>query len=506
MFPKSGQISDSDTLISPSPGENSLTTSPTRVFPDLQQILDDNTNAATGACTNGPIALPVPVSVNECFAEFLPTIDYVGFAGINATPLSLHFRFTARDGGGGVDSADTLVLIDNTAGPLRVTSQGSPTAYTGGSNQTVTWNVNSTDKPSLAPNVMISLSTDGGYTYPHVLAASTANDGSEAVNLPNVATLHARIKVAAVGNVFFDVNHSDIAIQATPVVTNSLSGGSQSVQYSDSLSPDVTVTATDADSLGSTLSASASGLPNGLSLAIVSTSDAVTLPGTRTWKVDGTANDAPGTYPVTVNVTDDAGGIGSTSFTIIVTKEDAEATYTGDMLAFTPSSGGTTANVVLRATVRDSSLVPSFADTEPGDVRNATVTFKEGATTLCGPLAVALINGETTTGTASCSKSLALGVHQIDVIVDGYYTGTTTGVVESFRSGWQLHHGWRLPGDRNVRWYLRGRSRLSDNFAFNVKYNGPNLNKLKGHASVQFLAGGRPTRSRALRSTRWALF
>ena len=68
----------------------------------------------------------MPQAVTECFSEFLPTIDYVGFAGTNATPLSLHFRFTARDGKGGVDSADTTLLIDNTAGPLRVTSQGYP--------------------------------------------------------------------------------------------------------------------------------------------------------------------------------------------------------------------------------------------------------------------------------------------------------------------------------------------------------------------------------------------
>ena len=183
MFPKSGQISDADSLLYDSPGENHLTTNPTRVLPDLQQILDDNTNAATGACTTGPIALPVPVPVNECFAEFLPTSAYVGFTGVNQTPLSLHFRFTARDGGGGVDSADTTLLLDNTAGPLRVTSQGSPVNYAGGSTQTVTWNVNSTDRPLLAPNVKLSLSTDGGYTYPDVLLASTPNDGSESVTL-----------------------------------------------------------------------------------------------------------------------------------------------------------------------------------------------------------------------------------------------------------------------------------------------------------------------------------
>ncbi|HET7856268.1 MAG TPA: M12 family metallo-peptidase, partial [Gaiellaceae bacterium] len=58
MFPKSAPVSDEDTLLYNSPNENLVTTSPTRVFPDLQQILDNNTNSDTGACAAGPIAPP----------------------------------------------------------------------------------------------------------------------------------------------------------------------------------------------------------------------------------------------------------------------------------------------------------------------------------------------------------------------------------------------------------------------------------------------------------------
>lgn len=492
MFPKSGQISDSDSQLYDSPGENHLTTDPTRVFPDLQQILDNNTNADTGACPTGPIAPPVPIPVKECFSEFLPTSDYVGFSATgfnNADPLSLHFRFTARDGRGGVNSADTTLLLATNAGPFLVTSQGSAVTYKGGSNQTITWNVANTNvAPVSTANVKISLSKDGGLTYPYVLAASTPNDGSELVTLPNVGTTQARVKIEAVGNVFFDVSNANFTIQAVPVVSNSIGeGGSQSVQYSDSLSPDVTVTASDADSLGSTLNASAVGLPAGLSLAIVSTTDSSTLPGVRTWKVAGTVTGAPGTYPVTITVTDDTGGTGTTSFTIVVTKEDAEATYTGDMLVFT-ASGGSSANVLLRATVRDSSVVPAFGDTQPGDIHNATVTFKEGATTLCGPLAAALINGDTTTGTASCTKSLSLGAHQIDVYVNNYYIGTTSGIVEvaqpngSFITG----GGYLTIGTSDGTYQADTGSRM--NFGFNVTYK--NLKSFQGHVNIVFRKDG----------------
>ena len=105
MFPVSGQISPSDTLLYNSPGENHLTSDPSRTFPDLQQIIDNNTNADTGSCPIPPIAPPVPQAVTECFAEFLPTSDYVGFAGTNASPPRLDFRFTARDNKGGTNAA-----------------------------------------------------------------------------------------------------------------------------------------------------------------------------------------------------------------------------------------------------------------------------------------------------------------------------------------------------------------------------------------------------------------
>ena len=216
MFPISGQISEEDALKYNSPGENHLTGSPTRVFPDLQQILDNNTNAETGACPTGPIAPPVPIPVKECFAEFLPTSDYVGFTGVNASPLSLHFRFTARDLLGGVAAAgpDTALLLAPGAGPFLVRSQSSAAALNAGSTQPVTWSVANTDiAPVGTTAVKISLSTDGGHTYPHVLAASTPNDGSQNVVLPNVSTLKARIKVEAIGNVFFDVSAVDFQIR-----------------------------------------------------------------------------------------------------------------------------------------------------------------------------------------------------------------------------------------------------------------------------------------------------
>ncbi|HAO28021.1 MAG TPA: hypothetical protein DCQ68_10845, partial [Chryseobacterium indologenes] len=78
--------------------------------------------------------------------------------------------------------------------------------WAGNSSQTITWDVaNTTAAPVSCANVSILLSTDGGLTYPTILVASTPNDGSEAVTIPDISTTQARIMVAGEGNVFFNV-------------------------------------------------------------------------------------------------------------------------------------------------------------------------------------------------------------------------------------------------------------------------------------------------------------
>ena len=49
-----------------------------------------------------------------------------------------------------------------------------------------------------------------------MLAESTPNDGSAEVTFPDVAATKARIKVEAVGNVFFDVSDADFTLVQAP--------------------------------------------------------------------------------------------------------------------------------------------------------------------------------------------------------------------------------------------------------------------------------------------------
>jgi hypothetical protein len=251
MFPKSAPISETDTLQYNSPNQNHVTPSPTRVFPDLEQILANNTNAETGTCQPGPIAPPVPIPVKECYSEFLPTSDYVGFAGVNfGPPPELHFRFTARDlrmGGGGNSAADLTLKLAANAGPFLVTAPNTAVTYPGGSTQTIAWDKANTDLPPVGTtDVKISLSADGGRTYPHVLAASTPNDGAASVTIPHVATSSARVKIEALGNVFFDVSNANFTITDTlkPTITASVAPPPNAAGWHNS---NVTVTLTAAD-------------------------------------------------------------------------------------------------------------------------------------------------------------------------------------------------------------------------------------------------------------------
>lgn len=130
---------------------------------------------------------------------------------------SMTFRCTARDnraGGGNFEWDATVITVSGS--PFAVTSPNTNVNWTGNSLQTVTWTVGG---GSVAANVRILLSTDGGNSYYNgtatVLLASTPNDGSQQITVPNVNTTQARIFVEAVGNVFYDVSNANFTI--TPV-------------------------------------------------------------------------------------------------------------------------------------------------------------------------------------------------------------------------------------------------------------------------------------------------
>jgi hypothetical protein len=129
---------------------------------------------------------------------------------------TMEFRLTVRDnnsGCAGVANDDAIITVDGNSGPFKVTAPATAVSWIGNTTQTITWDVaNTTAAPVNCSTVSILLSTDGGLTYPTTIIASTPNDGSETITLPNVNTSQARIMVAGNGNVFFNVNPVNFTI------------------------------------------------------------------------------------------------------------------------------------------------------------------------------------------------------------------------------------------------------------------------------------------------------
>lgn len=129
----------------------------------------------------------------------------------------MDFRLSVRDNhavGSCNDYTDLTVTTNATAGPFVVTYPTSAgITWPGGSSQTVTWSVaNTTAAPINCATVRILLSLNGGQTYPYVLSASTANDGSEVIICPNVVSNTARIMVMSGAQTFFDISNNNFSI------------------------------------------------------------------------------------------------------------------------------------------------------------------------------------------------------------------------------------------------------------------------------------------------------
>ena len=160
------------------------TNSPSRYFPNLLQLL----------------------SGESSLAEKLPVLGRL-----------MRFRVTARDGRGATAFGETLIEVTNTGAAFRVTSHTERTQLNG--TATITWDAAGTTHPFFnAGQVKISMSLDGGYTFPYALAPSTSNDGSETVTLPDVGSSKVRFKVQPLNNIFFAINKADLQL-GSPIIT-----------------------------------------------------------------------------------------------------------------------------------------------------------------------------------------------------------------------------------------------------------------------------------------------
>lgn len=310
------------------------------------------------------------VSPTRFFPNFPNVRDNVlnNFDKVPTANRTMTFRVTVRDnrGGGGAYATDDTVITASGAA-FAVTSPNTNVSLAGGSAQTITWTVGG---GSVAPNVRILLSTDGGNSYANgtatVLLASTANDGSETVTLPNVSTTQARIIVEAVGNVFYDISNVNFTITLTnnPVPTLT------------SISPN---SATRGGS-AFTLTANGTNFVSGSVVRWNGTNLTTTFVNSTQLTASVPAGNlaAAGTFPITVfNPTPGGGTSGSLNFTV-----NNPAPTLSAISPNTVTAGGTGFNLVVTGTNFVSDSVVRFNGT------NRTTTFNS-ATQLTAAISAA---------------------------------------------------------------------------------------------------------------------
>jgi hypothetical protein len=180
-----GPISTMGSPIGNSPLFRSLKpgTNPVRIFPAL-------TNVLNGSSTT---------------REVLPT-----------TSRPLNFKFIARDfaeNGGGVHWVSLSMSSTSEAGPFNVLSPASLDTVVVGSVVQIKWDVANTDKaPVNCQFVDILYSRNGGNAFTDTLAKNVPNSGAAFVIIPDGTTNQGRVKIKAVGNVFFNVNPGNFRV------------------------------------------------------------------------------------------------------------------------------------------------------------------------------------------------------------------------------------------------------------------------------------------------------
>lgn len=162
-------------------------TSPNRYLPFMTTIL-------TGATSNQWEVVP----------SITKTMNFSLVVRDNATP----------NGGQTAKTNMTVTTVAN-AGPFVITAPNTNVSWVAGTNQNVTWDVAGTTANGVdTPYVDIYLSTNGGSSFPVLLASKVPNDGSEVITVPNNVGTTNRIMVKGHKNIFLDVSNTNFSITA----------------------------------------------------------------------------------------------------------------------------------------------------------------------------------------------------------------------------------------------------------------------------------------------------
>jgi C1A family cysteine protease len=248
---------------------------------------------------------------------------------------------------------------------------------------------------------------------------------------------------------------------------------SQIIQYSDYIC-DVTFTATDVAS--DTLTATPDALPDSLDLiaqGCVLSGDGIWQ--TCTWTLEGTIDEPPGSYVVTVTVADEDGGAASAATTISVEPEDAVLWLDPDNPKTVPVDLplGDSPVFTLTAYVQELSPDEAICGADPGDLLDAQVALTlvpvgPGApiTSVCTPVEVNGSGYDAVLTVACTFDNVPVNTYWVQgAFSGGSYTGAPVEdliIVYDASLGFSTGGGW---------FYWPGTGEMT-NFGYTIKYNG----------------------------------
>ncbi|MFN8304984.1 MAG: zinc-dependent metalloprotease family protein [Saprospiraceae bacterium] len=231
--------------------------------------------------------------------------DWEELPGVART---MKFRVTVRDnhaGAGCTEEDDVVITVAGQAGPLLVTAPNTNELWYVGETRTVTWNVASTNAaPVNCANVKLLLSTDGGLSYPITLLASTPNDGSADVTVPNNVSNTCRVMVLAVGNVFFDISNVNFRIQQPPVPSFTLTAAPGALDGCPGAPATVSLNLASLAGFNNPVNIAVTGAPAGATVNV--TPNPVTPSATATVSISGLTPGMAGNYTLTITATSGA--------------------------------------------------------------------------------------------------------------------------------------------------------------------------------------------------------
>ncbi|HRP90862.1 MAG TPA: zinc-dependent metalloprotease [Edaphocola sp.] len=192
----------------------------------------DMVEANGASATSGPVFMSLP-PVAKLQREF-PRYETLAANKYSASgerlpnvARKMKFKVTARsiaqDGWGTNNTIEgdvNIKVVPSSLGNFRVNNPDS-SSWTPGQKYKIKWTQGNTLKPEdsiMAGFVNIYLSGDAGMSFPVILATNVPNTGEFEITAPNVNTTMARLKVKAVGNIFFDVSKNNFKINGTGTI------------------------------------------------------------------------------------------------------------------------------------------------------------------------------------------------------------------------------------------------------------------------------------------------